>query len=258
MARNVINVNNHDVIQKEAVAGGVITPGMLIAIASTAKCAAHAVENGVTSLRIALEDTLQGKTISDNYAADDIVRYMVARPGDEFNGLLPAGAAAVVIGDKLISSGDGTFKKASPTETKAHVHTGVVGNNNAILWTAKLYGYEGNGIEIKLVDPFGNDQSLSVSVTGKVITVNLATGGAGAITSTPTTIIAAILASAAASALVTAANDGASTGAAAVVAADVYTAGGVDGQGEDHLVEAVEAVDNSIGATPARCLMVAR
>jgi len=256
MARNVINVNDHDVLKREAVAAGAITPGMLIARATTGKVAVHTVANGVAQLRIALENQLFGKGIDDAYAADDRVPYMIARSGDEFNGLIAEGQN-VAISYKLISAGNGLFQKASPTETKASIVTGTSGAKNGITYTSVLYGYEGNGIEIKLVDPSGANQALAVSVTGKVITVSLATGSGSAISSTAALVVAALIASASASALVTPTLTSGNDGSVAVVAADVYTAGGVDGQGEDFLVEAQEAVNANAGVA-ARCLMVAR
>jgi phage tail sheath protein FI len=123
----------------------------------------------------------------------------------------------------------GTAPNSAPAAT-AGLNTGVVGSNNAITWTAITAGRAGNNITVQLKDPKANSQALSVAVSGTVITVNLATDGSGAITSTAALVIAAITASAAASALITAANTGASTGAG-VVAAMVKAkplAGGAD------------------------------
>lgn len=118
----------------------------------------------------------------------------------------------------------------SPGEVKATLSTGVVASNNAITWTAKLDGALGNGISIHLKDPKANNAALSIAVSGKAIVVNLATGGTGAVTSTPALIKTAIEASNAAHALVGVANTGASTGAAAVAASyrPAFLAGGAD------------------------------
>lgn len=64
------------------------------------------------------------------------------------------------------------------------------GNNNNIVVTAKAVG--DTGLSIALVDPAGNDKALAVSVANKVISVSLATSGAGAITSTAAQVMAAI------------------------------------------------------------------
>ena len=57
-------------------------------------------------------------------------------------------------------------------------------------------------VRFALVDPGGNNAALAVAVLGEVVTVNLATDGAGAVTTTNTEVIAAVRASAAARALV--------------------------------------------------------
>lgn len=133
-------------------------------------------------------------------------------------------------------------------ETRATKTTGVIGNNNAILWSANRRGTAGNSITVALVDPSANNAALSVSVTGTAITVNLATSGAGAITSTAAQVIAAIEASEAASALVEVANAGASTGAAAVaaVAAGPLSGGADNGQLKAHDPEATDGSQTAV------------
>ena len=122
----------------------------------------------------------------------------------------------------------GTAPNAQP-EVKATLATGVVGSNNALTFTSKLDGVAGNNISLKLVDPAANSAALSVSVTGTAITVNLATSGAGAITTTAAHLVTAISGNVAANALVGVAATGASTGAGAVTAlATTFLAGGVD------------------------------
>lgn len=124
-----------------------------------------------------------------------------------------------------IATDDGNCPKvniAPGTSVAATLATGVVANNNALTWTARQAGSSGNNIAVTLKDPAGNNQSLSVTVyqsnVGAHILVSLATGVAGAITSTGATVKAAIEASADADSLVSVAHTGASTGAAAVVA----------------------------------------
>ena len=127
---------------------------------------------------------------------------------------------------KLVANGAGGVKPA-PAATLA---TGVVANNNALTWTAKKAGADGNNISITIIDPAGNNGALSVDVVGRDINVTCATDGASAIASTAAEIKTAIDASAAAD-LVTVANTGASTGAALVVAvAKTDMAGGEDGR----------------------------
>jgi hypothetical protein len=58
---------------------------------------------------------------------------------------------------------------------QAALGTGVVNNNNAITWTARKVGDEGNDITVAMVDPGAASQVLSVAVVDTDITVNLAT-----------------------------------------------------------------------------------
>lgn len=77
------------------------------------------------------------------------------------------------------------------------------GDDNGLIFTAVAYGAPGNDISIEYLDPAANDAALAVSVLGTKISVSLATGSGGAITSTAADVLAAIEASAAASDLVT-------------------------------------------------------
>jgi hypothetical protein len=88
------------------------------------------------------------------------------------------------------------------------------GDDNGLIYTAVAYGEVGNDITVVYVDPAANDAALSVGVVGSAITVNLATGVAGAITSTAALVLAAIEASGPATALVTVAIMTADTGVA--------------------------------------------
>lgn len=82
----------------------------------------------------------------------------------------------------------------SPAEAdaKARLSTGVVANDNAILYTAKEAGVEGNAITVTHVDPPGNNASLTVAVVGTDITVSLATDGASAVTSKADAVVDAV------------------------------------------------------------------
>lgn len=112
----------------------------------------------------------------------------------------------------------------------ASLKTGVVGENNAITWTAREAGIGGNALSIEILNT-GKGKALSVDVDGDKIVVTAATNevGAGEITSTATLVEAAILEHDVASQLVTAANTGASSGAGVVKAvATTNLAGGAD------------------------------
>lgn len=103
------------------------------------------------------------------------------------------------------------------TTPAAYLATGIVGNNNSILWTAATEGVGGNSITVTLSNPGGNG-TLSVSVTGTDITVTLARTG-GTITSTAALVIAAVQADYEADALVSVENNSTSTGAGLMAAA---------------------------------------
>lgn len=123
----------------------------------------------------------------------------------------------------------GTAPDSAP-EVAAILQVGTVTANNALTFTSELPGVQGNDISIDLRDPKANSAALSITVVGKAITVNLATSGAGAVTTTAAALITAIAANTAAAALVTATNTGASTGAVAVTAGykPLFLAGGAD------------------------------
>lgn len=103
-------------------------------------------------------------------------------------------------------------------EVKATLQIGVVASNNALTFTSKLAGALGNSSSLTLIDPKANNAALAISVSGRDVTVRLATSAAGAITTTATQLQTAIAANADANALFTVANTGASTGAGAVTA----------------------------------------
>ena len=117
----------------------------------------------------------------------------------------------------------------SQQEVKASLRIGVVASNNALTFTSKLDGELGNSSSIRLVHPGTNNATLSISVSGRDVTVNLATGPSGAITTTATQLQTAIAANASANALFTVTNTGASTGAGIVAALRrTQLAGGLD------------------------------
>lgn len=113
----------------------------------------------------------------------------------------------------------GTAPNADP-EIKA------AGTVAGLSFVSKLNGLLGNQTSIQLVDPAANSAALAVTVTGRTITVSLATSVSGAITSTAAQIKTAIEADAAANALVTITG----TGSTAVAATfrPVFLTGGQD------------------------------
>lgn len=110
---NSIILKDFTGIQKEIVASATITPGMLVERHSSTgeKVRKHAsAGQNVTPVMFALEDELQGNTIEDNYAANDLVKVGIFRAGDEVYAILADGEN-VSIGDKLESNGLGMLRK---------------------------------------------------------------------------------------------------------------------------------------------------
>lgn len=98
-------------IAKEAIANAAITPGYLVEVMSTGNLRKHATAGGNAAKAFARENEVIGKGIDTDYAALDTALYIVAQPGAEVFALVPASAAAIVIGDFLQSNGDGTLVK---------------------------------------------------------------------------------------------------------------------------------------------------
>ena len=97
---------------EELAAYAAITPGMLIeGRLGYDQVRPHSVPSGtVKPVIVALESELEGKGITDAYAAGEHVRVWHPEPGDMFYGLLADGES-VVKWDKLASNGDGYLKK---------------------------------------------------------------------------------------------------------------------------------------------------
>lgn len=118
----------------------------------------------------------------------------------------------------------------APATVQATLTTALTGTNNDMLFTAVPTGRLGNDVTIRYVNPAANSAALSVTVSARAITVNLATNGGGTITSTAALIKAAIEASAAATALVTVAHAAANDGSGVVIAlAATALTGGLGG-----------------------------
>ncbi len=84
---------------------------------------------------------------------------------------------------------------------RATLSTALSGSNNDIRLIARELGTGGNAITFRIVVA-GNNTPLSVSVASKAITVNSATNGSAAATSTAQKVVDALLAHEAAKALV--------------------------------------------------------
>ncbi len=148
---------------------------------------------------------------------------------------IDASAVTAVEDEKLLKAGtvlgkqdNGLYVPVTDMVAASKV-TGVVGDENAILWTAKVPGTAGESIKVQLLDPSQASQDLAVSVIGGEVSVSLKTGSGGAIESTANEVIAAVNAHYDASKLVVCAKSGASTGVGVVAAvAPAALAGGDD------------------------------
>jgi hypothetical protein len=130
----------------------------------------------------------------------------------KFDRTFSIGGGSVVVAEAdapvMLLSGAG----APVSAVRATASINPTGDDNGLTFTARQYGAGGNGISVEYVDPSANDAALSVSVSGLSIVVSLATGEAGAITSTAAEILAAIEASQAATELVAVAIDASDSG----------------------------------------------
>lgn len=92
---------------EEDVADAAISPGNLIEITATG-CKKQATADVACEAAFAAEDALQGKTVSDDYAAGDVVSYILPVKGGVVNAILKAGTN-YARGAKLAAVGDGTL-----------------------------------------------------------------------------------------------------------------------------------------------------
>lgn len=106
---NTIKLKKYQDIINEEEAASAITPGALIELTSADQVQHHSTADGAASTILALEDELQGRTIANNYAADDRVQAWYVQPGEEALVLIDA-AHDPAIGDYLQSNGDGKLK----------------------------------------------------------------------------------------------------------------------------------------------------
>lgn len=100
---------------------------------------------------------------------------------------------------------------------KASLTTALTGTNNDLVFTAKTGGPAGNSIRVEYIVA-GNNTPLTIVVRGYDITVNVATSGAGAATSTSALVKAALEANADATRLVSVAHAASNDGTGIVTA----------------------------------------
>ena len=103
-------------VQEEAIASGIFSPGHLIKLDSSSKVLKHATEGGYAELLFGIEHSLDGKTIDDAYAVNDLSFYVVGKGSNTVFAYLKAGYNYAV-GTQLISAGDGTLKPVANAAT---------------------------------------------------------------------------------------------------------------------------------------------
>lgn len=97
--------------EKKAAAATAITPGYLIEELAAGTVQEHSSAGDKAQKMFAMPNVANGGTIDDDYVVAETVRYGIFSRGQEVFALLAASAAAIVIGDSLESSGDGTLRK---------------------------------------------------------------------------------------------------------------------------------------------------
>ena len=135
--------------------------------------------------------------------------------------------------DEVTSTGPGASIEPQNSQ-RAFQAFGLTPSTNALLvdqgitYTAVDAGVAGNSITITLVDPAAPNSPLSINVLSTDITINLATNGGSALTTTATQLVAALALDAPSLALITASGSGASPLAALSI---TNLATGTDGSG---------------------------
>lgn len=110
----------------EKLAGGTITPGMLVSRTSADTVIAHAVAGGPVNVLIAIEDENQGNDIDDNYTNGALVKLWKPLPGDQAYLLVDDETGSdIAIGDFVESDGEGRVRKS--TDNSAQGSTFPVG-----------------------------------------------------------------------------------------------------------------------------------
>lgn len=112
------------VIVNEYHAGVAITPGMLVELYNNSglKVRPNASATELTAVAVALEQTIQNKTIDEVYAVGDLVEFAFLQRGAVIYALVPSGQN-ITMGALLQSNGDGKLKAATATTQDANLGT---------------------------------------------------------------------------------------------------------------------------------------
>jgi hypothetical protein len=114
LSKNQIQIKNFGgvVYEERTAAEAGIMPGMLCRVNSAGKVIKHDAVGGKVENLIAIENSLQGKTVNDVYAINTPVRLVRFRPGEEFFGLAD-GYTNIALGEQVCSAGNGMHRSAS-------------------------------------------------------------------------------------------------------------------------------------------------
>ena len=111
--------NGEGPLQKEAKAGGAILPGMCVEyVTNDTTIQAHSTSDSLDGVMVAVENSLEGQEVGTTYSTSDQVQFMHFRPGDEFLAFIKTGQV-ITFGDRLLSNGDGYWKKETGGESFA-------------------------------------------------------------------------------------------------------------------------------------------
>ena len=89
---NTIKLKDYAHVVEEAPASAAITPGNFVTQAADGTVARSAADYQGVQM-VASEDEFQGKTITDDYAADDQVQLWIPQSGDQVNAIAAAAIA---------------------------------------------------------------------------------------------------------------------------------------------------------------------
>ncbi len=123
-------VQKGDPLQKEALATAVaILPAYLIErVPGAATVRAHSIAGGRAQNLYAIEDSNQGKEVTDAYAVSARIQFVAPRSGDEILVVLQA-SENIAIGDWLESNGDGTVRELVEVDKAASASGNIQGEN---------------------------------------------------------------------------------------------------------------------------------
>lgn len=110
-------------IRREYAAAGTIKPGMVVGVGSAGTVTAWGTADTPNAPKVfAIENEIFGKGVSTgsdtsgDYSSGDRVLTEACSPGMEVNACVKGGAAAIVIGDPITVSNDGTVKKGTAAQ----------------------------------------------------------------------------------------------------------------------------------------------